>query len=359
MTAVVQVNTQQLRITIDAMHQFEDVFTRHQENTYQGMQAIIEDIFEGNIQALCHDLLINFHPQFIETATIIEDLIRRLRQFLERLEEADRYSDNLAELPPPRVYLINGINATSPDGIPNPSMAEFEQFLEAHTTIPGSDIVATPAIYNTDLRDLLHGSLWPMDPGKRFLLDKILGFANTPYGAGEVSQELLLGSSGNYTRETADFIAQDLIRNPLKPGQKILLIGHSGGGIVASNLAGTLEQRFGVDVEGSVTMGSPVFDDSRATLYVEKTLHINDHHDPLVMDQYRHQHPLLADMLDQTINPVRFWDPTSVGASHSETVYAETYSNTSPGGGHSSYMQNKEVVDILGAEYEDFGAYVK
>jgi RHS repeat-associated protein len=51
-------------------------------------------------------------------------------------------------------------------------------------------------------------------------------------------------------------ILQDLAANPLKPGEKLNLIGHSAGGIIVNNVANILKAR-GIKVNNLIFMGSP------------------------------------------------------------------------------------------------------
>lgn len=55
-----------------------------------------------------------------------------------------------------------------------------------------------------------------------------------------------------------DQIVRDLEARPLEPGEKLNVIGHSAGGIIANNAANTLRAR-GIPVDNLIMMGTPLF----------------------------------------------------------------------------------------------------
>jgi RHS repeat-associated protein len=55
-----------------------------------------------------------------------------------------------------------------------------------------------------------------------------------------------------------DQILRDLADRPLAPGEKLNIIGHSAGGIIANNAANTLRAR-GIPVDNLIMMGTPLF----------------------------------------------------------------------------------------------------
>jgi hypothetical protein len=83
------------------------------------------------------------------------------------------------------------------------------------------------------------------------------------YGVGiaEVIQEYALDEKGKYSDMVLDQIYNDIYGpdgvSSLAPGQEVILIGHSGGGAIVTNIADDLEAR-DIPVEGVVTMGSPM-----------------------------------------------------------------------------------------------------
>jgi len=60
------------------------------------------------------------------------------------------------------------------------------------------------------------------------------------------------------SRTLFDDIVRDLEARPLAPGEKLNLVGHSAGGIIANNVANTLRAR-GIPVDNLIMMGTPLF----------------------------------------------------------------------------------------------------
>ncbi len=221
--------------------------------------------------------------------------------------------------PPPRVYIVNGINSlgnmVARDLNGNPIFADdnsaaLEVLLEKHGFDP-DHVVSTPAIYlmpsGTNLSGTMltgthvGGMLSPLDwltgraaagintitgagadminsTSNSLLHNKIAGAA---VGSAETLDEYLSGPSGTETQRTFAFIKHDIAldRNPLLPGQSIVLVGHSGGGAVVTNLAGMIERDLNVDVRGVVTEGSPLASYGEASRYAEcivEVQHVKD-----------------------------------------------------------------------------------
>ena len=103
-----------------------------------------------------------------------------------------------------------------------------------------------------------------------------IGALNTIIGVGQVGWEYITGGSSE-TYKAYEFICEDLTNNP---GSSVILLGHSGGGAVAANLSGKLEENLGVDVRGVGFMGSPVANQDYALQYAENVLDIR-HKDDL------------------------------------------------------------------------------
>src|SRR5262249_49754899 len=55
-----------------------------------------------------------------------------------------------------------------------------------------------------------------------------------------------------------DRILRDLESEPLSPGEKLNIIGHSAGGIIANNVANGLRAR-GIPVDNLIMLGTPLF----------------------------------------------------------------------------------------------------
>ena len=64
-------------------------------------------------------------------------------------------------------------------------------------------------------------------------------------------------------------IEDDLSRNPLGPGQKVMFIAYSGGGAVVDELVEYMEKVKKRDVGAVITLGSPLVDTEKILKYVE------------------------------------------------------------------------------------------
>lgn len=254
--------------------------------------------------------------------------------------------------PPPRVYIVNGINsrgnfpARDLNGNPinaDANSAALEVLLEKHGFDP-DHVVSTPAIYlmpsgtnlaGTVLRGThLGGMLSPLD----WLTDKATAGINTVTGAGadminsasrsllhnqkagaiigsaETADEYLSGPSGIETQRTFAFIKNDITsgRNPLLPGQSIVLVAHSGGGAVVTNLAGMIERDLNVDVRGVVTEGSPLGSYAEASRYAEYIVEVQHEKDwvhdigiPVTWIEEKFMAPSVAKVNIETSSPVQ------------------------------------------------------
>ncbi len=225
-------------------------------------------------------------------------------------------------VPPPRIYIINGINSNGNitiDGqviIGDDDSVAFERLLEAHGYDP-SQVLSTPAIYMSPQTNLsgtdLHGTNlggwfspvdWITGAGS-WAINGITdlgaegintvtgsGLYQTIYNSGEVFVEYVSGDEGNYTQQMEQFIRNDLEQNPLLPGQTVWLVGHSGGGAPAANLAGVLENNAGVDVSTVMTLGSPLSNYDEASQYAENIIQVRHEDDYIGYPYLRGGFPL-------------------------------------------------------------------
>lgn len=296
-----------------------------------------------------------------------------------------------SQLPPPRMYIVNGINASEPDGTPGEGPQQLAGLLAAHGYDP-SQIKAMPAIYNTnyttnlqgtDLQGTNHGGwLSPVDwltgagasvvngitGAGASVVNGASGLFNTVVGVSEVVQEYTMQDQGKYTQESYNFIQQDLARNPLLPGQTVMLIGHSGGGAVVSNLAPMLENRMGVDVSGVVTLGSPVANADRAMQYA-KFLSVSDKGDYIGQPWIRSDEGrnfltpgLLTGILAPKSLPLVV--PGVLGADNAARDAGINYFTTNANAGnpisnHNSYWTSNDVVSIIRNSYPQVAPYLK
>ena len=92
---------------------------------------------------------------------------------------------------------------------------------------------------------------------------------------------ICLARHGIETQRTFAFIKNDITsgRNPLLPGQSIVLVAHSGGGAVVTDLAGMIERDLNVDVRGVVTEGSPLASYAEASRYAEYIVEVQHEKD--------------------------------------------------------------------------------
>lgn len=267
-----------------------------------------------------------------------------------------------AETPPPRIYLINGIRSSTEDGKPDERMQEFEHLIENYG-YSRDDVTTLNAVYNGDYGTHWEGSNWKgtdwsgtgqdglwgavtgagawivnkttgtLADGTNWTTDKITGATNwttdnmfnTLVGAVEVGQEYSLEDGGQYTQEAYRNIMDDINEHPLDPGQEVILIGHSGGGAIVANLPDMLERR-GIEVEGVVTMGSPLAKIFKAN---------NDS---------RHVVELQAD------------GDWLVGGWKDVMTMGRSTELSTGGGDHNSYLTSQNVIRLLGEEFPAFQA---
>jgi len=142
------------------------------------------------------------------------------------------------------------------------------------------------------------------------------------------------GSKKVETQSTYNWIVEDLKNNPLLPGQTIVLVGHSGGGEIVSNLPGMIEDK-GYDVSGVVTLGSPVVNFANANDYAETILDIRHGQDYIGarwIDGY-----LVKSMKKTNIEKV------SIGPDS----WLEKLKIEKSGEAHKGYMTSEDVLKIL------------
>ncbi len=285
---------------------------------------------------------------------------------------------------PPRIYVVNGINAIpGADGLDD-NARNMEKLLEQYGYDP-DQVTALPCVYekqigHVNLQTNLQGTqsggwLSPVDwftgagagvvnwasGGVNQIANKGIDVANTVIGSGQVAQEYVLGDQGHYTQQTFDAINRDLAQNPLVPGQKIILIGHSGGGAIVSNLAGMVETRLGREVEGVVTLGVPVSNFDQASRYADQVVDIRHKDDnvgraylrseegrvgvPVALAQVATGNPLLS-----TVGGL--WAGDQLARDRSSNISYHTVDGASQNA-HNSYMNlenpevNAQVMEVL------------
>ncbi|MCA0353831.1 MAG: pentapeptide repeat-containing protein, partial [Chloroflexi bacterium] len=409
------------------------------------------------------DVLTTFDPRVYALSDTAADWVTKLEAFAQRLEAADTsfpvvtFGSPQQQLkpPPPRIYIINGINSETADGKPDGNASNLEQKFE-DLKYPSDDVVAVDAVYNTNLqqytKDLkgtdfegtdfdgtnfegshLKGTQFsedqgggPLGFGRRMMVKGInaasgfgansingvtsftawsantvtdlgasgintvtdlgasginattdrgvkllhgsAGVANTLVGATEVALEYRNGENGRYTQEVYKYILND--QKTLEPGQKVILIGHSGGGALATNLSQMLE-RDGIDVQGVVPLGSPIANNDLASQYAKVT-DITDKGDPIGQRWVR------SEESRKTIIPAAIHSIANPGSllpnfalfegndlinrdSNANIVNRWTTSGLSGTDAHGSLLNGNtdQVINIIRREYPEIDRYIK
>lgn len=312
---------------------------------------------------------------------------------------------------PPRIYIANGINSTAPDGTPDESSVTLKNTL-VEAGYDKDQIVPLNAVYNTYVENPnLHGTnlqgtnlqgtnyggwLSPLDwvtGGQAAVINTGTGIAtggvnlltnkssdlingtvetyNTTNDAKEVFDEYMQGEHGLYTDKTISNIQYDLNQHPLAPGQKVIVIGYSGGGALSTNATPILEEMSpvrrsdgsyeSIDVEGTVTMGSPVANVDKASRY-SKVLEIRDAGDPVGTPIIRSEESRLT--IPGSAGLGSFIGHPFLGAlgglgtgevmrdHNSNIVTEETHSGRSGMDAHTkTYQTSSEVVELLKKHY--------
>lgn len=274
--------------------------------------------------------------------------------------------------PPPRVYIINGINSAGdvPGEIGDDQTVALRQLLERWGYDP-NEVVPTHAIYlsphgtltGTNLTGTHFGGLLsPID----WLTGGVASAVNATtewgsnlingvvdsmpfgaaYGSAEVLREYYRGEEGPYTNQVFREIENDLKQHPLAPGQSITLIGHSGGGVVVTNLAGMIERNLDKDVSSVITMGSPVANYDEAGRYAETIVQIRHRNDLIGL-------PMIRSEESRSVLPIGLsrpidWMFFEMGARHVGThPHVVDITLQTPAGGnillgpHGSYMDSE------------------
>jgi len=246
-----------IRLTPVAVKQSAAVFSRANNTTEQLVSKLTKEIekLEGRWAGLAKTRFAREWPSQRKTMSLMADRLGELGVKLGKIahdfEERDRLDATLigkiphwnngreltarATVPAPRIYIINGI--TNAEGAnANGRARQMANYWETKWGYDPDQIKATVAVYNK--KDSGHA-------------EDINDIDNEMDAAQD-------GRKGEYTNRVYNWILKDLAKdkNPLVPGQRLILIGHSGGGAIASNLAPLLEGK-GKQVDAVVTLGSP------------------------------------------------------------------------------------------------------
>ncbi len=192
-----------------------------------------------------------------------------MREVDEWLRIDGNYQKNIRR---PRIYLINGINY-------NGDATRLEHFKRMVTDAYGPNVevvVVEDHPYDSNLAQFnpFRATIWGT------VAQIPLQGINTIYNIVQVAREYITGSSTE-TDKVYQWIMDDLAKNGLlgEGDLDVILVGHSGGGAIAANMAGRLEQNAYVNVSGVVALGSPLVNVDQAAQYAETVLDIRHEQD--------------------------------------------------------------------------------
>ena len=177
-----------------------------------------------------------------------------------------------------RVYLINGIDYQNDKDLDD---------LKRQFDGKNIDVIIVGAHpydsnfqqYAKNIATHFGGWLTPLDWATGKVADS-LGPLNKAFGLGQVINEYVTGGS-TQSEKVYRWIEADLRNNGLigDSNVNVILVGHSGGGAIAANIIGNIEDKLGVNVSGLVTMGSPFSNYDQASKYGVKILDIQNQAD--------------------------------------------------------------------------------
>ena len=143
----------------------------------------------------------------------------------------------------PRIYVINGMTRDNIGTFEHNSsegyLVAMEQLWQDRFQYPEDQMINTVTVYDDPFNE-------DKTPTKPTLTDPIGGIAfgiEKGGDAADVIKEALYDPGDGiprFTQRLYDDNLEDLQDNPLVAKQKLLLIGHSGGGAMAANLAAML-----------------------------------------------------------------------------------------------------------------------
>lgn len=139
-----------------------------------------------------------------------------------------------------RTYFANGINnnkfnGMDENGVRKPADYAIEFSNNVNAVLSRKEVIPVPGIFTS---------------------------GGTGTGLVEVLNELV--NNSQYSDQVSSFIKEDLVNNPLGPGEKVNLIGYSGGGPVMFNVADELDGMQKID--NLITIGSPAFELTRRNI---------------------------------------------------------------------------------------------
>jgi predicted esterase len=167
------------------------------------------------------------------------------------LNSGPNYPQQVIDTPQPRVFVINGITPDVLDGQDHPDDKDKsgwgKKFTEQLNDKGFTKVTNLKAAYRDKSAEWYY-------------------FGSEQLGDyRQVLDEYDQGKDGKWTKEAMQQIENQLAQNPLKPGEKIVLAGYSGGAAIMANLVEGLEAKYGKDsVSGYVAVGGVVADMNKA-----------------------------------------------------------------------------------------------
>lgn|GEM_PF-1952326 len=309
-----RLNYDELELIAKCLHHEGDDIAQLRSKTNIRMNALRHEWTGNAADSFFNEMESKLLPGVQRLSMALFEAEKVLHQIVQTIRDADQETSgyfkgiDMVKVPDPagtgkrtRIYLINGINYNGD----NSSMDDLTRMLKEKygsnvdiRIVGGNDIGSHP--YNTNLQKYqinlsgtsFGGWLSPVD----WLTGKIsqginsspaavlwgagLGVANSVVGVSQVVHEYVTGGSAE-SQKAFQWIQDDLGRNGLI-GDKdlnVLLVGHSGGGAIAGNIAGDIEHKLNVNVTGIVTMGSPISNYDLASQHVENFIDIRNQSD--------------------------------------------------------------------------------
>lgn len=385
MSKVVGAETTQMHATAQAMARSYETLHGLLSQARSGMQQLQSTQWSGRHRTQAEEYWSTLMGGIDPAAGQIEQLARGLERVAAALDQAgERFgiqsNDAAASVcedttPPPRIYIINGIDSQTKPGQVN-SMSEDLKELLRKRGYENEDILALDAIYHAPLQEkevdkqkqLIDNTLQPIMPflpigiplaiNAAYELNKgTAHLASQAYGAREVMNEYVQKEKGRYSQQVLQRIKDDIDSGNLKKGQKIVLIGHSGGGVVMTNIVEELEKKTNskhggmrVDVEAVVPLGSPVANADAVSKYA-KVLSINHKDDSLGRPHLR------SDEMRKTISTLKDNPLAAFSLMESERMSRDKKENiiykeiddgiTKKHGPHGSYRGSEQTIDLI------------
>lgn len=375
-----KINYDELTQIAKQLHSESEDYTRLNSQTRQRMDALRGGWQGDAAAAFFNEMNGELIPatQRLSSALLTGETV--LYQIMRIIHEADEetasYFKNFAADGNPgrktRIYIINGIDYVPGADNSDKGLNTLKDKIKAQYG-PNVDVVIVGYNdekyhpYNTNLQQYARffstdfgGFLKPVDQFTNWASTGILTLTNKAVGLGQVINEYISGGSTE-SQKVMQWIQDDMTRNGLigDSNLDVVLLPHSGGGAIAANIAGTIEDRLQVNVSGIATLGSPFSNYDLASKNVEKILDIRHQADnfgsPLGLGTFRSDEmrfgipvaagsgliPALASFfVDST-----FRDPT-VNVQNI-TLTDQNISWWDAPGGHDSYWYSDQLVDSL------------